>query len=180
LWALDDAGDIVTSREGDFALEFHDKAGAVSRIIRRDWRPLPITEADRGIIVVALDTLVQRSAEAAGRKLPALALAAMRRAIHIPDSYPPFVHLLTDDMHRFWMELPAHATAIARERPGQLATMNLGSGRWEVWDEAGHHLFDANFPPPFVLMDVRAGFVAGATVDGEGGRVVAVYKLGIT
>jgi hypothetical protein len=174
---LDGAGHVVTNRRGEFAVQVHDDAGGLVRIVQRAWRPLAITEADGRIMVGAFDTLMQRSAEAVGRKIPALVLAGMRQLIDVPDCYPPFVTMLSDDVGRFWLELPAHATDIAQERPGQLADTNFGSGQWEVWDEAGSHLFDVRFPPPFVLMDVRGDLAAGVRRYAEGRPVVAVYRI---
>ncbi len=132
----------------------YDLTGQLSRIIRVQLPPRPVTEA------YIAGFWEDRFADPSGPRRDAY--RRMQRTMPFPAFFPSFSQLLSDEEGRLW----------ARVYPVPDATEE----RWLVFD-AGRVVRQLSCSPGFRVMDVEGPLVAGVREDDFGVELVEVYRI---
>ena len=137
-------GSAVVGHTADFTLRWHRMDGTVERIMTLDRAPMPMTDADRRVLVESLDQLARE------RGMSAAQLSSRKSRMWFEDTYPAWREMLCG---------PAGTVLVQRVRPlrdlidatdAELRGIRRGGrppgGEWDVFDEAGRYLGVTELP----------------------------------
>lgn len=137
-------GGLVTGRNYEYRSVWYDAGGRVNRIVSLVGERLPLTEADRLVMLGRYDLLVQEW----GPSGSAMA-TQLRSNVHFTDTYPHYSRVTCG---------PAGTLIVQRVRPlrqlreeeSSRIPIDLGrppgSLQWDVFDREGHYLGRAELP----------------------------------
>lgn len=95
-------GAVIVGHTAEFTLRWHRTDGTVERIVTLDRAPMPITDADRDVLVGSLDQLARE------RGMSAAQLSSRKSRMRFEDTYPAWRQLLCG---------PAGTVLVQRVRP---------------------------------------------------------------
>jgi hypothetical protein len=153
----------------EYAIRVYSADGKLTRIIRRRWTPVKITNAD-------IDTFVT---EWSKRWIKETGAEGERRKQDLRDDaysdfVPAFSQFIADGTGGVWAREAKLADAPGA---GQLNTMPLVPSTWSVFDAQGRWSGDMTMPARFMPMDIGADHVLGVARDSDGVETVVMYRL---
>lgn len=172
--ALAVAGDrVYHAFPEDYEIIVRDTTGAVRRIIRRDWDPVPVTEAH---VAHYAETLLDLPLEGGGQVPPRLReqrQAMVDAQVH-PEHHPAFEHLVVARTGHIWSRRsdPDHPMT----RAGWHSLRDTPT-TWDVFDPDGVWLGSVDLPPRFHAYEFGEDYVAGVWKDEMDVEFVRVYGL---
>ena len=152
--AIDGDGMIVGTSEV-YEVRFYSVDGSLRRIVRKQYVPLPVTQAD-------VDAAVAHEIETAPRNLPDEALDLLDK-MRAPTSMPAYRSFLTDAEGNLWVE---EYRRVGDEIP-----------RWSVFDLEGRWLGLVTGPERLRVMDIGADYVLGIATDDMDVEQARMYRL---
>lgn len=154
-------GDRLYVGTGDaYEVAVYDASGKLERLIRRDHRPLAVTDRDREDYRASIVTLGGPGGEEFRREQE-----RMLEAAPYPDRMPPYTGLRVDAEGYLWVEEAV--------RPGE-----RGAGvPWSVFDPEGRLLGSLRLPPSLYLLEVGRDYVLGQARDESDVEHLRLYRL---
>lgn len=153
----------------EYAIREYDASWTLRRIIRRAWKPRPLTVANITTYVDAWMTLWSTD-KGAVRERDRLA----RLNASYPDELPAFVDFLASPSGELWLREPELAGA------GNCACLTSVTGapsKWTVFDASGRWLGSVNMPMHFTPAEVGSNYVLGHVREASGLVRVAMYRI---
>ena len=153
----------------EYAIRVYSADGKLTRVIRRRWSPVKITDAD-------IDTFVT---EWSKRWIKETGAEGERRKRDLRDDpysdiVPAFSQFIADGTGGVWVREAHIADAPGA---GQLNTMPIVPSTWSVFDAQGRWSGDVTMPARFMPMDIGAEHVLGVARDSDGVETVVMYRL---
>jgi hypothetical protein len=139
-----------------YEVRFYGVDGSLRRIVRKDYVPLPVTQAD-------VDAAVAHELETTPLpNLPEEVLDLIEK-VRAPASMPAYRSLLTDAEGNLWVE---EYRRVGDEIP-----------RWSVFDPEGHWLGLVTGPERSRVMDIGPDYVLGIATDDMDVEQARMYRL---
>ena len=153
----------------EYAIRVYSADGRLTRIIRRRWTPVKVTDADIDAFVTEWSKrwIKETGAEGERRKRDL-------RDDPYSDIVPAFSQFIADGTGGVWVREAKLADAPGA---GQLNTMPLVPSTWSVFDAQGRWSGDVTMPALFMPMDIGADYVLGVARDSDGVETVVMYRL---
>jgi hypothetical protein len=153
----------------EYALKEYDSSWRLRRIVRRAWKPTPLTTAD---ITAYVDAWMNQwsTDKAAVRERDRLA----RLNASYPDALPAFVDLLMSPSGDMWLRDPELRGA---SNCGCLTGVTAAPSRWSVFDSTGKWLGAVEMPQQFTPAEVGRDYVLGSQRDAKDVVRVVMYRI---
>ena len=153
----------------EYSIRVYGRDGRLSRIVRRQWTPVSVTERDIDSYVVEWGKRWIRSTGAEAER----ARIDLRNDPY-ETTVPAYSRFIADRSGRLWVR-----TANLADAPGagQLNTTPLVPSVWSVFDREGGWLGDLTLPSRFQPYDIGADYVLGVALDEDGVQTVVQYAL---
>ena len=149
-------GDRVALATGEsYEFRIVDRGFIPSMVVRRDFDPVPVTEADR-----------VRFMEEELDGVPENLLPSLRRSLEslpLPEFFPPYKGMFVDAGLNVWLQ----------EYPTRPELPN----DWSVFDSTGRWLGVVTLPGRFEIYEIGLDHLVGKEVDDLGIERVTVYRL---
>ena len=153
----------------EYSVRQYSAKGRLLRIVRREWDPRPITEADKDAHTKAWgERWVRTDGSEASNEL------ADHRNDPFARTLPAFSQMLVDGHGRLWIR-EAHLADAAWA--GQLNTMPVVPSTWSVFDSRGGWLCDVVMPARFLPRDIGRDYILGIELGTDDIQTVALYPL---
>ncbi|MEO7997864.1 MAG: hypothetical protein ABI852_10490 [Gemmatimonadaceae bacterium] len=152
-----------------YAIREYDASWTLRRIIRRAWKPLPVTTA---IITTYVDAWMTLWSTDKGPVRERDRLARLNATF--PDVLPAFVDLLASPSGELWLRDPELAGA---NTCGCLNSVTAAPSKWSVFDNNGRWLGRVDMPAQFTPAEVGRDYVLGSLRDEKGIVRVAMYRI---
>ena len=152
-----------------YAIREYDAGWTLRRIIRRAWKPQPLTSADITTYVDAWMTLWSTD-NGEVRERDRLA----RLNASFPDALPAFVDFLASPSGELWLRDPDLAGAASC---ACLTSVTAGPSLWSVFDASGRWLGRVTMPPQFTPAEVGRDYVLGHRREANGVVRIAMYRI---
>lgn len=151
-----------------YQIRVYSLTGALQRIVRRAWTPIPVTPEDWEHWVVEWSKLwITSTGDTLKKEMQEL------REAPYAFTMPAFSQLLPDRMGRLWVREAHYQDAIGA---GSLTDPPAVPSVWSVFDAKGGWLGEVTMPKDFQPYDIGADFVLGKQYrDG----VVQVLRYGL-
>jgi len=142
--ALGWRGDVVIATNDAYRFQVYGPDGTLTRVVRMDHPPVPVTDADRSAYV---ETQVRDLDDERAR-----AVRADLADVTWPDTHPAYGTVLVDALDRLWVE--------DYRRPG-----DDSAPTWTVFDPDGRVLGKVGTPAGLVIHEIGADYVLGRAPD---------------
>lgn len=157
----------------DYQITVRDTAGAVRRIIRRDWDPAPVTDTH---IAEYTESILDLGAESGGEVSPRLQehrQTLVDAQVH-PEHHPAFERLVVARTGHIWTERPDpdHPKTLAGSHQVRDTPTT-----WDVFDPDGVWLGSVELPSRFLAYEFGDDYVAGLWKNEMDVDFVRVYGL---
>jgi hypothetical protein len=150
-----------------FAIGDYGSDGTLRRSIRRDWEPVPVSDADAEAVRERLLSLMTEAGIPDDPELREQPESQVRE-LHIAESLPAFGRLLLDSDGRLWAErVPPVPVVVAGPFPTRPEP-----APWDVFDTDGAWLGTVATPADTHVMDIGADAMAGILQSGGSSQVV--------
>ena len=164
-----DGRSIFLGFANEYAIRVYSADGKLTRVIRRRWTPVKVTDAD-------IDTFVT---EWSKRWIKETGPEGERRKRDLRDDpysdiVPAFSQFIADGTGGVWVREAHLADAPGA---GQLNTMPLVPSTWSVFDAEGRWSGDVTMPTRFMPMEIGADYVLGVARDSDGVETAVMYRL---
>lgn len=155
------AGDrFYRGHSSSYEIAEHSLDGAVQRVIRRAWEPLPVTDED----------VSRRKEESRSRGTEDEFVDAMI----YPDHHPAFATLRVDRAGNLWAQRPDPERTRLDEVMG---APDDTPAPWDVFSGEGVWLGTVEQPARFRIMEIGDDYMAGVWVDELGVEFVRFYEI---
>jgi hypothetical protein len=143
--------------------------GRLQSIIKRAWKPTPVTADDWETWVVEWSKLWVKTTGAERER-------DVQKVRDEPwaETLPAFCEFLVDRTGRLWVREAHWQDAIAA---GSLTDLPAVPSNWSVFDTRGRWLGDVTMPANFQALEIGGDYVAGKARVGGVNRIV-IYGLG--
>jgi hypothetical protein len=147
---------MIVGTSDTYALRYYGGGGDLRRIVRKEFVPLQVTQAD-------VDSLeAQTQATIASQNVPS-ALTDVFKDRPAAETMPAFRAVMTDAEHNLWVE--------EYRRPGD------DIPRWSVFDPDGYFLGVVTGPEGIRVTDIGADYMMGVLTDDMDVERVVMYEL---
>ncbi|MEO5799406.1 MAG: hypothetical protein ABIZ70_02850 [Gemmatimonadales bacterium] len=154
----------------EFAIHAYSEQGVPKAIIRRAWKPKPVTDNDWEHWVVEWSRIwvTERGADS---------LPAVQRVREEPwaEQLPAFAACLVARDGKLWVREAHLDDAISA---GSFTDDPIVPSIWSVFDTSGRWLNDVTMPARFRPTDIGGDYVMGRSRMGPGRMKVVMYRLG--
>ncbi|MGV3709865.1 MAG: hypothetical protein ACO1Q7_13605 [Gemmatimonas sp.] len=152
-----------------YTLSEYDSSWTLRRIIRRAWKPTPLTTAD---ITTYVDAWMNQWSTDKGAVRERDRLARLNASY--PDALPAFVDLLVAPSGEIWLRDPELRGA---SNCGCLTGVTAAPSRWSVFDSSGRWLGTVQMPQQFTPAEVGRDYVLGSQRDAKDIVRVVMYRI---
>ncbi len=158
VWALGPEGRLYFGINSEYSINVHSPEGELVRIIRKPGERRPISDSDEAEFRRIVEKLW------ADRGMPPQAMEMMSQALSFAEFYPAYANMLGGPEGSLWVQGVQTPDELAGQ--GQAFDMqDLGSARWEVFDDRGRLLGTVRMPPRFTPLMFRGDAVYGVLRD---------------
>jgi hypothetical protein len=153
----------------EYSIRVLNPEGGAVRIIRRQWIPRTVTQADiRNYVDTWAQFWIKPNSPTAAKERQELLDSKFAATV------PSFSEFRVDARDRLWVREPNLADAPSC---GCLNEGAWGVSTWSVFDTNGRWVSDVKMPPRFHPTDIGADYVLGVVRDDDGVATIAMYRL---
>jgi hypothetical protein len=152
-----------------YAIRVYTGKGELQAIIRRSWKPVPVTADDWEQWVIEWSKLWVKTTGAERDR----DVQEVRESPYATE-LPAFSRFIVDRTGRLWVREAHWQDAIGA---GSLSDPPAVTSAWSVFDVRGRWLGDVSMPVGFQPFEIGANYATG-TLRSEAGTRVVVYALG--
>lgn len=157
-WSVGPDGRFYFGNSSDYRLEEYSPEGELVRIIEKPMERRPVTESDQVELRRMLEDLWKRQG------MPPEALSMMSQAVKFAESYPAYANLLGGPEGTVWVQ-GIQSPEEVQEQGGTFDLQDMGSARWEVFDDRGRLLGVVRMPPRFTPLMFQDHAIYGILRD---------------
>jgi hypothetical protein len=144
------------SDQDRYEIEVFDPSGALIRLIKLAWDPIPVREADG-------ERHIESVVEQVGSPDQAPEIRSYLGALPLPDFFPPHGGLLADQLDFLWVE--------DFQRPG------AENRAWNIFDPAGSLVGRMTLPERFNPTEIGPDYILGLGWDEMNVEYIRMYGL---
>lgn len=163
------AGHVFLGFGDEYALKEYDASWTLKRIVRRTWKPRPLSRAD---ITSYVDEWMTLWSTDKGPMRDRDRLAKLNAPF--PDALPAFVDFLASPTGELWLRDPELKGAASC---ACLTSVTTGPSNWTVFDANGRWLGSVRMPVQFMPAEVGRDYVLGQLRDADGLLQLAMYRI---
>ncbi len=158
MWTLGPDGRLYHGVNSEYSLNVLSPDGELERIIRKDVERRPITENDAAEYRRIIEKLWR------DQGVPPQSMEMLKQALSFADHYPAYANFLPGPGGTLWVQDLQTPDDIAGEG-GTFDMQDMGSARWEVFDERGRLLGTVQMPPRFTPLSIHGDAIYGVLRD---------------
>lgn len=171
VWAVTTDGRLVTAVNSVYSLEFRDRGGEPTTILRRESARRPVTDSDQRSFRQAM----RRAWTDAG--VPEAMAAQLEQAVQFEPNWPALAALIPGPEGTLWVQRVDPDGELDPSAFEDLQNFQFGSRGWDVFDQEGRYLGVMEMPEGFTPRRVLGNAVYGIHSDDLGIQRVARYRL---
>lgn len=169
VWTLDQDGRVLYALSGDYSVSVYSTEGQLQSIVRRDWEPKPVTEADQTAIINVIKELWEQAG------VPPQMMDQLVQSISFGDYYPAFANILGGPNGSIWLQRVRTAADV--EEGADFNPQDAGAPDWDVFDRNGRYLGVVTLPDRFAPARLHGDLLYGVWRDDLDVQYVKVLRV---
>lgn len=157
-WAVGPDDRFYFGNSSVYRLEQYSPEGRLVRVIEKPVEPRPVSASDQTEFRRIFEDIWRRQG------MPPEAVSMMGQALKFAEHYPAYANILGGPDGTLWVQAMQSPEEV-REQGGTFNIQDMGSARWEVFDDEGRLLGTVTMPPRFTPVTFDEDVLYGIMLD---------------